>query len=197
LLEAGIAMAHPSKLIWLGLGALSLASLAGCDRPKPREQSQVSGPVGAPAPPAAPAAPAGPTVTISTEAPPPPPAWATALIGQPLRPTFPGTGACIGNTDTVDTRYKGGSGGAKIIGWGWDPAAKAAVQRVLLVDRDFKIVGAGVTGLDRPDVVAARPDVSSRTTGWQATTARTSGGLDSYGVLADGKSICKLGHIDL
>ena len=186
-----------SKLLLLGMAALPLASLAACDRPKPRDQSQVSGPIsGAPAP-AAPAAPAGPKVTISTEAPPPPASWATALIGQPLRPTFPGSGACVGNTDVVDTRYKGGPGGAKIIGWGWDPAAKTAVQHVLLVDRDFKIVGAGETGLARPDVTAARPDITSRTTGWQATTTKTAGGLDSYGVLADGKTTCKLGHIEL
>jgi hypothetical protein len=128
---------------------------------------------------------------------PPPPEWAADLIGKGLRTTYPNVGDCIGNTDSVKVRFGGGVGGSKIAGWGWDPATKAPVPRVVLADRNFQIEGAGETGARRKDVPKAVASVTSDYAGWEALTPLNAGPLDAWGVLADGKTICRLGHIDL
>jgi hypothetical protein len=163
-------------------GALALSA---CGQPKATGEAR-------PAPQAA--TPVQP-VSILQEAPPPPPAWAAALIDKPLRDRFPAEGACTGNTDAVGALYVGATRGAKIVGWGWDTGAREPVRRVVLVDPAGKVVGAGETGIERPDVVAARRNITSGTTGWWAVTALDAGQLDAYGLLPDGKSACRLGHI--
>jgi hypothetical protein len=175
----------------LGLAAAALIALTGCDRPKFRGE-QAPPASAAPAPAAAPAAPAA---NESADPLPAAPAWAADVIGKPLRSLYPSDGQCIGNTDAVKLRHTGAAPGVEIIGWGWDPAAKAPVQRVVLIDRNFTIVGAGETGGERLDVPAARPEVTSKTTGWTAVTKLTQGPVDTMGVLADGKSVCRLGHL--
>ncbi len=164
-------------------GAIALATcamLTACDQPKPRDAAAEK--------PAGPAQTADPLPAL--------PDWATPLMGRGLREVFTADAECIGNTDIVESRYTGGSPGVKIIGWGWDPATKAPVSRVVLVDRDFKIAGAGEGGLDRPDVPTARADVTSGQTGWGAVSPLTSGPVDTYGVIADGKAVCRLGHLE-
>jgi len=128
---------------------------------------------------------------------PPPPAWAQGLIGRNVRQAFPRTGACVGNTDGVASRFGSGRAGARVVGWGWDPDRQAPIGRVVLVDEDFRIVGAGDTGMARRDVPRAMPAITSLTTGWKAITSRVAGPLDAYGVKADGQTICKLGHLEL
>lgn len=164
------------------LAGLSLA-LSACDEPKPRGE--------APAEPAP-----GPGAARTSEPLPPLPAWAPEVMGKGLREAFTETGECVGNTDAVGARYEGAQPGVKIIGWGWDKAEKTAVERIVLVDADFRIVGAGETGLPRPDVTRAQPDITSPTTGWQAFTSRTAGPLDAYGVTSGGRGVCPLGHIE-
>lgn len=174
-------MGVSTQALRLGLALCAVAALAGCDKPKPRNPAPDE--AAADARPAADPAPAAP-------------AWAAALMGKPMRTAFPADGTCVGNTDNVEKRYAGPPAGTKIVGWGWDDAAKAPIAKVVLVDKDMVVVGAGDTGLERPDVVRARPNITSNTTGWGAMTGLTKGALDSYGVLADGKSVCKLGHIE-
>lgn len=192
-------MFQPSPALRAATSAVALIALtAACDRAKPRKGSDLPpGPmrVGATGAPAAPAKPQTPTTSDPLPA---PPQWAQAYIGKPMKAVFPNAeGGCVGNTDVVNLRYQGASPGVRIEGWGWEPAAKKPVEHVLLVDDAGKVVGAGETGVARPDVVAARRDITSRTTGWQATTASTSGGIYGYGLLADGKTACRLGHINL
>ena len=184
----------------LPVAIAAIALLAGCDRPKPHGPAGPAGPLnGAAAPAAAPAAPAPPPVATSTDPLPATPGWAQADMGKTLKDVFPGESAdCLGNTDAVNLRYQGATPGVRIEGWGWDRAGKKAVQHVLLVDdKTGAIVGAGETGKPRPDVTRARPEVASPTTGWQATTARTTGGLYAFGIVGDGKTTCRLGHINL
>jgi hypothetical protein len=170
--------------VQLGLALSSLAVLTACDQPKPR-------------PPVA-GAPVAAAAAQNTEQMPAVPTWAVALVGKPFKEAFPGAEAsCVGNTDNVDQRYQGASPGVRVVGWGWDPAAKAAVQRVVLVDADARIVGGGETGMARPDVTSARPDITSPTTGWAALTSKTSGPVDAYGIVGDGKSLCRLGHLEI
>jgi hypothetical protein len=161
--------------------AIPLVALAACDKPKARQVStEVSGPKG-----------------HSTEPLPANPEWLTVLLGRNLSEAMPQKGACVGNTDLVDTRYEGASPGTRIIGWGWDTEAKAPVARVVLVDGGGTIVGGGETGQNRPDVPAARPDITTPAVGWAAITTLTKGPLDTYGITTGGQGTCFLGHMDL
>jgi hypothetical protein len=170
------------------------ALVAGCDNPKERPPKPAAvANDGLPA-----GAPAAPGATTSQEPLPPPPEWAAGYIGKTLAEVFPDqNGRCIGNTDLVNLRYGGASPGLRVEGWGWEPTAKAPVERVLLVDEGGKVVGAGQTGKPRPDVTAARKDITSPTTGWQAVTSKTTGGVDAFGVMPNGKQVCRLGHLSL
>jgi hypothetical protein len=168
-------------------------ALAGCDQPKWRGDGAAPG-----------AAPQAVTAAASTVAPtrpvdpgptPAPPPWAQGLVGKPLREAFPGTGVCKGNTDIIEKTYAGSPAGVRIHGWGWDVAAKTRVARILLVDADARIVGAGEGGASRPDVTAAVPEVTDGQTGWNADLARTSGVVDTFGVVGGGKAVCVLGRM--
>lgn len=170
---------------------MATTALAACDQPKWREK-----PAATPGEPAAPAA-TSPVRQIPSDpvGVPPGPDWASAVMGKTLRDAYPKTGICKGNTDIVQKTYAGQPAGVQIHGWGWDNAAKARVERVVLVDKTFKIVGAGQGGAARPDVPRSVPEVTDPNSGWNADAPVTAGPLDAYGVLADG-SICVLGHIE-
>jgi hypothetical protein len=174
-----------------------LFALAACDQPKFRDKGADA--QGAPAAAAAPAQAAPPPRVIPTKAEPvpQPPAWAAAVMGKNLRAAFPKTGICKGNTDIVDVKFTGEPAGTQLLGWGWDVAKKARVGRVVLVDANFLIVGAGEGGAPRPDVSQALPDeIKDPNTGWTAVTRLTAGPLDSYGVVGDGDAVCVLGHLE-
>ena len=127
---------------------------------------------------------------------PAPPAWAAGLIAHPMD-AFGDVGPCIGNTDGVEIGYVGSSRGVQVAGWGWDPVRKSPIGRVVLMSPDGLIAGAGEGGTRRPDVPRARPEITSESAGWEAATPRVAGILYAYGVLDDGKSICRLGFIEL
>lgn len=160
------------------------AGLASCDQPKPRGDAAKAAAEAA-GPPRIPADPAGVPAA---------PDWAQALMGKLLTEAFPASGTCLGNTDVVQKTYAGQPRGVQIHGWGWDKAAKVGVARVLLVDRDLRIVGAGQGGAPRPDVEAAGVGVTIPDAGWTADAPVAAGPLDAYGVLDD-KTTCRLGHI--
>jgi hypothetical protein len=136
------------------------------------------------------------TPTVQGPSPGPAP-WAKDILGKSPREVFPRTDLCVGNADKVEHKYAGPPAGASVIGWGWDVARKVRIQKVILVDASYKIVGAGIGGFPRPEVPKASPDVLDPRTGWRAHTLSTAGPLDAYGVLADGASICPLGHVEL
>lgn len=171
----------PQETALARLGArLAIAAalaLSACDQPKPRHPPPAHNAVAEPTPPA--------------------PDWARELLNRPLTKAFPDmTGQCLGNTDAVAARYAGDPPGVKIVGWGWDPAAKTVVARVILVDLEGRIVGAGESGFPRPDVTAAMPQVTALDSGWAADVTRTKGPLDAYGVVDDGRALCRLGHLE-
>lgn len=165
-------------------------SLAACDQPKFREPP-------APDPATAPAASASKARVIPADdrGTPAAPAWAQPLMGKTLREAFPKTGICRGNTDIVQKTYAGQPAGVQVHGWGWDPAKKARVARVLLVDKNFKIVGAGEGGVARRDVPRTVPEITDGNTGWNADAPLTAGPLDAYGVVGD-DAVCVLGHLE-
>lgn len=190
-------MAAAASLTRIAPAALALvALLSACDKPKtraakPAEVANAGLPAGAP-----PATAAG--GHTSQDSLPAPPEWAAGYMGKTLAEVFPDqNGDCVGNTDDVNLYYRGQTQGVSVEGWGWAPAAKAPVERVLLVDESGKIVGAGESGKPRPDVPAARKEITSPNTGWQAATAKSSGGVYAFGVMPDGKRVCRLGHLNL
>lgn len=137
----------------------------------------------------------GPDLDQSVSAP-PIPQWAQAYIGKNPRETFPHNGLCVGNTDVVEGRFGGASPGTTIIGWGWDTHAKARVGRVILVDINYQIVGAGEGGLPRGEVPKVRSDVTDPNTGWRAVTRLGAGPVETYGVVDGGQAICSLGRLE-
>lgn len=141
--------------------------------------------------------PTAPARRTSRDPLPAPPEWAAPLMGKPLRLLFPTVANCLGNVDAVRTRYVGPAAGAAVVGWAWDPLHKAPPPRILLVDDDFLIQGAGVSGESRPGVPRARPEVTSDAVGWQAVTWRVAGPVYAWGLQSDGKTICKLGQLEL
>lgn len=155
------------------------ALLAGCDNPKPRDP-----------PPPLPMAQAAPTAADDRA-----PAWAAEVIGKPLASLYPPASAiCVGNADNVQAQS---AAGAELVGWGWDPEAKRPIARILIVDAGGVVVGVGEPGIARPDVTAARPEITAPDTGWAARTNRTRGPVDIIGVTGGGKSLCRLGRLDL
>ncbi|WP_293676848.1 hypothetical protein [uncultured Phenylobacterium sp.] len=171
----------PSCLI----AAAAAAALGSCDKPKDRAPLPAAPTAAAPAA----AAPRG-TGTMPAL-----PAWGQAMVGKAQASLFPGEmKPCVGNTDNVTERY---ADGVKVVGWGWDTAAKVPIARVILVDGAGLVTGVGETGLPRPDVNAAKPEITSPTTGWAGYVSRTTGPIDSYGIIDGGKSLCRLGHLEL
>jgi hypothetical protein len=125
------------------------------------------------------------------------PAWAGGYMGKTLSDVLPLAADCVGNTDKVRHRYAGPPPGAKIVGWGWDRAAKRHVEHVLLTDETLKIVGAGEGGLTRADVPRTAPDITDDHTGWLGLTSRSAGVVMAFGVVSDGRAVCPLGQVQL
>lgn len=182
----------------LALPALAaLLALTACDQPKFRDKGDGAQPAPGAAAPAAEAPPKVRVIPTKAEPVPAPPAWAAAVMGKNLRAAFPKTGICKGNTDIVDVKFTGEPAGIQALGWGWDIPKKKRVDRVVLVDKNLVIVGAGEGGVPRPDVAQALPDeIKDQNTGWTAVTKLTAGPVDGYGIVGDGDSVCVLGHLE-
>ena len=165
-------MSPPAKI----LAVLSIAALAlaGCDKPKDRTPKTAAAPAAVATLPAL-------------------PEWSRAMIGKAKADLFPGElKPCKGNTDNVEQTF---ADGVKIVGWGWDPATKEPVPRVILVDVTGLVAGGGETGIARPDVNRVVPEIKSPNTGWAALTSRTTGPVEAYGVIDGGKALCTLGRL--
>jgi hypothetical protein len=86
-----------------------------------------------------------------------------------------------------------GIGGVRLRGWAWDRRAKRAPVRILVVDRDGRVRGLGVTGLRRPDIADQRRNRRMRTAGWEGYAGgRRDGGMSAYAILRDGRAACPL-----
>jgi hypothetical protein len=158
---------------------LLVFAVSACDQPKPRPAPEASASSPAADPSGTPAA----------------PEWVASLVGRGAQEVFPKAGACKGNTDVVFRTYGGSPPGVQIHGWGWDPARKAGIERVILVDAENRIVGGGQGGAARPDVPAAVPEITDGNTGWIADGPVKAGPLGAYGVLSD-DTTCVLGRVE-
>ena len=104
-------------------------------------------------------------------------------------------GSCAGSTDLI---YRIGVEGNKqelfAGGWGYYPAAKESFKRVLAVTPQGTIVGIGISGIRRPDIAAAHPEVSTAYTGWRLYAVSELGAnpLLVYGIVPGTNSVCLL-----
>ncbi|HEX8501924.1 MAG TPA: hypothetical protein VF659_15180 [Pyrinomonadaceae bacterium] len=187
---AGGRRAAPTRLLlWAGVAvgalllAVGLALYGSGDAPGTAGQG------------AAQESPAPQKAAVTQEPRPPYPAWASEVMGKPVRELFPKTTDCIGNTDLVVMKFEGDPPGVQIIGWGWEPGAALPVRRVVLADAAQLIVGVGEGGSERPDVPEHQPSVTTTKTGWQALVGLGSGTVDAYGVTSQPQTVCRLGTL--
>lgn len=119
-----------------------------------------------------------------------------ALYADP-RPT-PGP---LSRWTIVDpSRCRGSFDGAKIeagataqgFGWGWDLRGRRRVSHVLIADDRGSVIGVSETGLHRPDVDRALPEVTHSRVGFVNVFPLREGELTAFGQLADG-TLCRLG----
>ena len=108
-------------------------------------------------------------------------------IGDVASPSPPGS--CLGYVDGGSS--DGGEGGAKVNGWAWSRRDKSAPNQILLVDDAGIIVGLASSGIERPDVVAAIPEIKDTATGWQGY-AKAGRNVSAYAVIEGGREVCKL-----
>lgn len=144
---------------------------------------------------AAPQPPAPRQATVTRDPLPPYPAWASEVMGKPVRELFPKTADCVGNADTVVMRFEGEPPGAQVIGWGWESEAALPVRRVVLADAAGRVVGVGEGGSERPDVPGRQPQVTTTKTGWLALVGLRSGTVEAYGVTSRPRTVCRLGAV--
>ncbi len=106
-------------------------------------------------------------------------------------------GQCLGFLDAKDNRGST-TDASYIAGWAWDAAARRAPDWILLVDQGGVIRGLGRSGLPRPDVEAAVPDINGSKPGWRAylPLATPIRDLTAKVLLADGYSVCPLGSVN-
>jgi hypothetical protein len=101
--------------------------------------------------------------------------------------------SCMGAVDSQSA-----IGGMEIAtGWAWDRATRREPVGILFADSPGIIVGAGVAGLPRPDVRAARPEVEATNVGWHGFMRLADRQLELHAlaVLPDGRSVCDLGVV--
>lgn len=118
-------------------------------------------------------------------------------IGTELASAYPLRTECWGQFDSFAERTTGPNATGEAQGWGWDVAARQPVRRVVFVDAQGLIVGAGEGGRPRPDVANKRRGVTSELTGWQGEVPLDAGPLTVWGLTAQAGSACPLGPMSL
>jgi hypothetical protein len=102
------------------------------------------------------------------------------------------TGACIGAFDALSVPLTNAPANAVSAGWAWDVTHHSLPRRIVMTDARGIVVGVGHTGAKRPDVAAARPEVTSPAAGWTGFVHVDGGEVTAFALLADGTA-CALG----
>jgi hypothetical protein len=124
--------------------------------------------------------------TVNTPLP-PYPAWSVAMIGKPLASVVRGKANCFGVFDAVEATHTGAHPGVEVEGWAWDKTAKQAVQHILIVDLNDRILGAADGGgRARSDVQTAYPEMTTKFVGWRGVVGATTGTVLAVGLGAQG-----------
>jgi hypothetical protein len=92
------------------------------------------------------------------------------LIGTSVSEAAPNAQPiCVGAVDTVSPPTVSTPGVSAVNGWAWNKIAKSPVNELIVVqDSSSQIVGGGTTDHSRPDVPAARPEITTAQVGWHA-----------------------------
>jgi hypothetical protein len=114
-------------------------------------------------------------------------------LGEVFDPAPVVPAGCLGSFDGV---LPSGNGW-RASGWAWDVGGQRAVEEVMIIDAQSRIVAIGDGGALRPDVMPAVPQVRSDHTGWQASVG--TGPAAGTPVVAVGRlkrgGTCDLGHL--
>ena len=106
---------------------------------------------------------------------------------------MPDAARCTGFFDALAPRK---AGGWRAYGWAWDVNAAAPAAAVHLTDDQDRTVAVAVLGGRRPDVAAARPDVTTAQVGWRADVPGDVRRLRAVATLADGSKCAVLGGVN-
>jgi hypothetical protein len=104
-------------------------------------------------------------------------------------------GSCLGATDLIhQVGLRDGKQDLFAAGWGYYPAGKQGFRRVLAVTPEGTIVGVGVSGIRRPEIARAHPEILSANTGWRLYAVSEGRGrpLQVYGILPGTNRVCLL-----
>jgi hypothetical protein len=122
------------------------------------------------------------------------PDWSGSYLNTQFKDKFTKAFECIGRADGKISSF---SSGARVAGWAWAVESSKPIDKILAVNADGKIIGAGHGGFSRPDVKAATPNVTSENVGWQADTTVASGPIDFYGLSDDPAASCHIGQLTI
>lgn len=125
------------------------------------------------------------------------PEWANVYMNKPITQSFAQiVETCDGSVDGVAQVYE--EGGVRVSGWGWNEATSTAYDTILGVDSAGRVIGAGATAGDRPDVVTRRAGaVTTPRVGYELITTVTPAVVSVFGVDASTQSACLLGAITI
>ena len=114
-------------------------------------------------------------------------------ISDVASPSAPGS--CLGSFDSASSVAV--QGGTNVRGWAWSTREKKTPSQILLVDDAGIVVGLASSGIERPDVVGAIPEIKDKMTGWQGY-AKEGRKVSAYAIIEGGREACELsGSFDI
>ena len=128
---------------------------------------------------------------------PQPPTWAVGAIGKniaalyPVSETLPET--CVGFVDGL-TEYFAEDAGARYEGWAWSTSQAKPYPHLLATDVNGVVQGAGETSIERPDVPAAVPSITTSRVGFVGAASIAKGVVKFYGINEETGSSCLIGE---
>ena len=117
------------------------------------------------------------------------------LLGQPASSLLGGRtyAGCLGSIDGRALAGEGADAGLAIDGWAWG-GRDGPPSRVLVADAAGSVVGLARTGMPRPDVRTAMPEVDTDLAGFRGYARIRSGAkLRLFTVSHDGGALCEVG----
>ena len=116
-------------------------------------------------------------------------------LERPVSSVFGGRtyAGCSGSVDNRILAGEGADAGSTFDGWAWG-GPDGLPSRVLVTDAAGLVVGLAQSGMERPDVRAAMPEVKSDLAGFRGyARASAVAKLRFFAVSHDGRSLCQIG----
>jgi len=120
-------------------------------------------------------------------------AWRDRKLDDQVKLEMPG--ACLGSFDIVKPIVSPDRPGWRVAGWAWDFKTGRVPERIVFANTEGTVVGYAISGLPRPDVFKALPEVRSKRAGWQGhVSMQRASAVTAYAITNDGRSACPLGQ---